>query len=126
MIVLEDVRTLADVGFIALSRGLNAEASRIFEAVRIFRPDREAGYIGAALVELRRGDIEAAVKLLKPLPPSDTARAFLGLALMRLGERRDGIDMLQDVIEHAGETPAGRLASAILRERRVGAVEAFA
>ena len=118
---VEDLRALADIGFIAMSRGLNVEAAKIFEAVRLLRPEQDAGFIGAALVDLRLGKAESAIALLRKPPPSDAVRLFLGLALINFGERREGIDILEDVSRHGGDEPVGRLARSLLDAQRVEA-----
>lgn len=110
----EDVRTLVDIGFIAWSRGLDAQAAKIFEAVRLVRPNQEAGFIGGALVELQLGKADRALELLRQIPPTDTARAFLGVALLKHGERGEANEVLNDVVKHAGDSPVGQMARATL------------
>lgn len=112
----EDVRLLADVGFIAWSRGFDTEASCIFEAVRLLRPHHEAGYIGGALVRLRRGDCLGAVEYLRKPKPTNVVCTFLGVALLKLGERKEGLEMLSDAASRAQGDPSSRLASSILNE----------
>jgi hypothetical protein len=112
----EDVRTLVDAGFIAWSRGLYAEAGRIFEAVRLIRPASEVGFIGGALVSLRKGDALDAVEQLRKQAPTDSVRAFLGFALLKLGEREEALAILHDVVRFAGDRPPGKLARSILEE----------
>lgn len=109
-----DLRALVDIGFIAWSRGLTAQAAKIFEAVRLKHPDQEAGFIGSALVELNQGNADRAVELLRSIPPTDTARAFLGLALLSHGERGAATEVLNEVAEAAAESPAGRMARTAL------------
>jgi hypothetical protein len=89
MLDTDTVRALVDVGFIALSRGLDRHAEAIFQGVAAARPEHETGPLGLALVALLRGDPALAVKLLKPLPPSDQVQVFLGMALMRHGDREE-------------------------------------
>ncbi|MGJ0508131.1 MAG: hypothetical protein ACR652_13600 [Methylocystis sp.] len=101
----EDVRALVDLGFIAIGLGLDEAADRIFSGVRALRPDQEAGYIGDALVRMTREDFNGATKVLRPLPPTDSARLFLGMALMRGGEREEAGRVLGDVARRA-ENPA--------------------
>ena len=81
----EDVRALADIGFIALSRGLDAHAEAIFTGLSAARPEQDVGAIGGALVLMLRGDVDAAIAALRKLGPGDTVQAFLGLALARQG-----------------------------------------
>jgi thioredoxin-like negative regulator of GroEL len=112
----DDVRTLVDLGFIALSHGRNDKAAAIFAGVQAARPTQEAGFIGSALVSLARGEFEAAVKTLRSLPPTDTARTFLAMALNRSGDRAAAREILMDVVRTAGGTPDAALARELLDE----------
>lgn len=98
MIGTEPVRALVDVGFIALSRGLDRHAEVIFRGVAAARPDNETGPMGLALVELLRGDPATAARMLKSLPPSDQVLTFYGLALMRLGDRTGAAEVLDRLV----------------------------
>jgi Flp pilus assembly protein TadD len=112
----DDVRTLVDLGFIALSQGRNDEAAAIFAGAQAARPAQEAGFIGSALVNLARGELEAAVKTLRSLPPTETARTFLAMALKRSGDRTAAREILIDVVRTAGGTPQAILAHELLDE----------
>jgi Flp pilus assembly protein TadD len=112
----DDVRTLVDLGFIALSHGRNDEAAAIFAGAQAARPAQEAGFIGSALVSLARGNLEAAVKTLRSLPPTDAARTFLAMALNRTGDRAAAREILMDVVRTAGGTPHAALAREVLDE----------
>ena len=61
----DDVRALADLGFLALSRGMDQHAMAIFQGVKAVRPQQEAGNIGVALVHLLRNEIDQAIKVLR-------------------------------------------------------------
>lgn len=100
----EDVRLLTDLGFLALSRGLDRHALAIFEAVRALRPAQEAGPIGIAMVHMYRGELQPAITLLRSLKPSDAALTFLGIALTRQGEHADAQKILADVIDSAPDS----------------------
>jgi Flp pilus assembly protein TadD len=110
----EDVRALADLGFIALSRGLDTHAEAIFAGVSAARPEQEVGAIGSALVLMLRGDVEGAIAALRKLGPGDHVQAFLGLALARQGMNDEARDILSDVARHAPDSPIGELARGIL------------
>ena len=114
MLDSDDVRTLSDLGFLALSRGLRPQARTIFEGVKAARPTQEAGFIGAALVCLADGQIEEAVKILRGLPPTDSARVFLGIALARHGDQRAAREIFQEILEASPDTPYANLARATL------------
>jgi thioredoxin-like negative regulator of GroEL len=112
----DDVRTLADLGFIAVSHGFNDNAAAIFAGVRAARPKEEAGFIGTALVSLARGDIDAAIRTLRSLPPTDAARTFLALALNCGGDRGAAREILTDLVNTASGTPYATLAREVLDE----------
>jgi thioredoxin-like negative regulator of GroEL len=112
----DDVRTLTDLGFIAVSYGHDTKAAAIFAGVRAARPTQEAGFIGGALVNLARGEIEAAINTLRSLPPTDAARTFLAIALNRSGDRAAAREVLNDVVKTADETSYARLARQLLEE----------
>jgi hypothetical protein len=112
----EDVRALADLGFIALSRGLDRHAAAIFEGLQAARPNQEAGFIGRALVDLARGEVEAALRTLRSLPPSDAVLAFLGMALIRHGDQAEAREVLGAVIRNDPDGSHGAMAKAMLAE----------
>jgi thioredoxin-like negative regulator of GroEL len=112
----EDVRTLTDLGFLAISRGMHAQAAAIFDGVKAIRPAQEAGFIGSALVDLAKGQIDAAIRTLRTLPPTDAARVFLAIALSRRGDRTEARDILTELLRSAADTPYGALARVTLDE----------
>lgn len=110
----DDVRDLAEIGFIAVLRGLHGHALAIFEGVKVARPAEEVGHIGCALVDLACGRFEAAIAALRAMPPSDGARTFLAMALARHGERAEAREILLDVVATAKDLPCATLARSIL------------
>lgn len=116
----EDVRTLADLGYIALSRGLDQHAMAIFQGVQIERPQQEAGPIGIALVHLLRGELDTAIKMLRGAGPGDAARTFLGIALARHGEIEEAKRLLANVAATAKGTSHGNLAAETLASLGTG------
>jgi Flp pilus assembly protein TadD len=107
----EDVRALADLGFVALSRGMDQHAIAIFQGVKAARPQQEAGNLGIALVHMLRGDLDQAVKLLRELGPSDAALTFLGMALARQGDTAEATRVLNNVVATAKGTSYAALAA---------------
>lgn len=98
MLEPQDIRSLVDLGFIALMRGHDRHAAAIFDGVQALRPEQEAGFLGGALVQLQRGEVAAAIASLRRLPPSDTAQTFLGIALMRDGAKDEAQAVLSHII----------------------------
>lgn len=111
-----DVRLLVELGFTALSAGLNQDAGKIFAGVTAARPESESGFLGLALVQMAQNDLEKAIATLKALPPSDAAMAYLGLALSRAGDRDEARRVFELVTETAGATAFGALAAAGLKD----------
>ncbi|MGQ3211777.1 MAG: tetratricopeptide repeat protein [Shinella sp.] len=111
-----DVRLLVELGFTALSAGLNGEAGKIFAGVTAARPGSEAGFLGLALVQMGGNDLDKAIATLKALPPSDAAMAYLGLALARAGDRDGARRAFEMVTETAHATSFGALAAAGLKD----------
>ncbi|GMP12195.1 hypothetical protein [Bradyrhizobium sp. TM239] len=112
----DDVRTLAELGFMALSRGQGTKAAAIFAGVQAARPAQEAGFIGAALVDMAAGNYAGAVKTMRALPPTDTRQAFLAMALYRSGDRIAAREILLEVMQTAGDRPDAALARELLGE----------
>ena len=112
----DDVRMLVEIGFMALSAGLTAQAQAIFAGVKAARPAQEAGPLGLALTAMAQGDLPAAVAILRTLPPSDAALTYLGLALARSGEREEARRLLGEVLETAADPSFAELAGGALAE----------
>ena len=110
----EDTRLLTEIGFIALSAGLDGPAERIFGGIEAARPGQEAGPIGRALVQMARDELDAAITILRALPPSDAALSYLGLALARRGDGVEAKAILQRVARTASDAAFIELATAAL------------
>ena len=114
MIESDEVRMLVDLGFVAVTRGLDKQAQAIFEGVRAVRPNEDAAYIGQALLLIQQNNLSGAVKILRSRPPSDGIRLFLGMSLLRLGDISDAMDVLQDVVKTAREPAMVEMAKVLL------------
>lgn len=115
----DDVKLLVELGFIALSAGLPAEAEAIFDGVAAARPGQEAGPLGLALTAMACGDLDRAVDILKRLPPSDAAMTYLGMAFARRGDNEDARSVLRTVVETAQDASFAALSSTLLAEMPV-------
>ncbi len=114
LLAQDELRLLTDIGFIAASRGLKDHAVAIFEAVKVMRPEGEAGYLGLGMVDILNGDPASAVKTLKAAPHSDAVNTFLGIALVQSAEIQLGVKVLQSVIDSSADTPFARIATETL------------
>ncbi len=121
MLDTDDVRLLADIGFMIASRGETVHASRIFEAVVAARPDQDAGHLGRATLALLADRPADALAALKGRPPSPDVLTFRALALMRLGAVGEAEAIVSDLKALTGDHPAAKLADACLSEPGRGA-----
>lgn len=110
----DDLRLLADIGFIAGSRGLSEYARAIFEVVRVLRPGQEAGFLGSAVVHVLSGNPGAAVKELECAPATIATKTFMGIALLQEGRLSDGSELLCEVVREAPGTAYSQLAQGVL------------
>ena len=62
----QNLKTLCEIGFSAARRGLNHNASVVFEALNSQRPENACGAIGLALIAAQKGDFPRALSLLDP------------------------------------------------------------
>lgn len=115
----ELVRTLMEVGYLAIGFGRFADAETIFAGVQAARPESELPAIGRAVVRLNTGRPQDAVKLLsdealRRNPDSDLAKSFLGLALKQNGENSRSQQLLQEVADRNANAEAVALAKSLL------------
>ncbi len=110
----DDVRTLVEIACIGLSAGMDAHAAAIFEGVQAACPTQEAGFVGRALVDVTRGNLDAAIRSLRSLPPTDAARAFLAMALIDQGDHIEARAILLDVASSECGGSATELARSLL------------
>jgi hypothetical protein len=118
----QDLRLMADIGFMAASGGFKAQATAIFAAIHIMRPQHEAGLLGGAIVHILSGDYRAATRMLEKAPVTPATRAFLGIALIHEGNAVKGRRLLQTVVETAPDTPFAQLAQDTLVNTPAAAV----
>ncbi|MEO9530045.1 tetratricopeptide repeat protein [Roseibium sp.] len=116
IITSQDLQLLADIGFIAGSRGMNDHANAIFEAIRALRPEQEAGFLGSAMIRILAGDPGAAIKELEKAPTTVATRTFLGIALVQQGNVPRGREVLEAVVSTAPDTPFAHLAETTLTD----------
>jgi len=111
----EDTRLLTEIGFIALSAGLDGQADAIFRGIAAARPGQEAGPLGRALVHMARGELDGAIAILRALAPSDATLSYLGLALARRGDKAEAQAILQRVLRTSSDGAFVELATAALQ-----------
>lgn len=112
----DEIRLLAEVGFLAASKGDVASSSAIFAALEQLRPKQNFAYIGLAVAHLNVGEHDLALKALdRGVVNADPdqlpeLQSFAGLALHLAGNSAKSRALLQKVGDNA-------LARAILADR---------
>lgn len=95
----EEAQSLAQIGFLAISRQMTSQATEIFDALRTLKPDQEVGYIGMAAIALSNRQPEDAYTILRAGPPTDAIASFKILALQQSGRtaaaRVNAVDLMQ-------------------------------
>jgi hypothetical protein len=116
----EQVRLLAEIGFMAAGAGLGRVSEAIFDGLRVLRPQQPFPYIGLAWARQCAGRIEDAIRILREdglraNPDNDEIQVFLGLALC-IGQRSaESERVLSAVLAKPGpETPERKLARSCL------------
>ena len=86
MLGTEEVRLLAELGFIAARRGLHKEAQAIFVALKQLRPGRAVPIIGLAVDAFYRGKFQEAVQILESelKQSSEEAQTLAGFRVFAL------------------------------------------
>ena len=115
----EDLRLLADVGFLAALSADHARANTIFSGLRLLAPSSTCPYVGLAttLIAMHRAD--EAVRLLRDealvkVPDDDhDIRLFLGLTLLVARQPDEARRVLERV---AADAPEGASARASARD----------
>lgn len=96
-IAADDLRLLAEIGFLGIGRGRHDDAGAIFALLRRMRPDQEAGFVGGALVALAGGHTDQAAQMLRAAPQSEPVMAFRALVHDRAGDRRLADGLIEDL-----------------------------
>jgi hypothetical protein len=104
-IAADDLRLLAEIGFLGLGRARPAEAEAIFTLLRRMRPDQEAGHVGGALAALAQGQTDRAAQLLRAAPQTEAVLAFRAVVLGQAGDQRM-VDSLREDLGFMRATPA--------------------
>lgn len=113
----EDVRLLAEIGYMAAIRLPGFDGSPIFAALDVLRPNHSAAAIGRALQALARRDPQRAVEILERQGITrrdghEDARGLLVLALSMAGEHERARRVADELAAFPGA--AQRLARTIV------------
>jgi hypothetical protein len=97
-LVPDEMRLLAEVGFVGIGRARFAEAQMIFAAMRAMRPQGEAGFVGGALAALGAGRPDDAAALLRAAPQTESVLAFRAIVHGQIGDHA----MVRELVEDLG------------------------
>ncbi|MDR0595327.1 MAG: hypothetical protein LBF94_01330 [Puniceicoccales bacterium] len=115
------VKTLFEVGYVAVGRGLQSYAEDIFNALIAARPESELPIVGLAVCRMNFGDFTSATALLmqKALvinPASDIAKSFLGMISHCCGANKEALLIMNEVISSGKDPSAISLAQNVIKE----------
>ena len=121
LISREEARLLGKIAFLGLWQGRFAESASIFTALRDAEPDRIGPVLGLGMVHAHKGEYTKAIEVFEKkalaLDPDDEhAKAWLGLALFRDGQKERAGEILRPLAETAKAADAKTLAANILEE----------
>lgn len=115
----DDLRLVAQIGFIALESAQVLHAQVIFDALRVIKPEKALPWIGLSQVQLGLGRAQEAVRMLRKAlvehPDDGDLLAYLGLALREAGHDRESNAVLQSACNAGQPTdPHVAMARALL------------
>ena len=104
MLEKEDLQTLAEMGFCAVSMGNMLPARIIFEGLAAVRPGHEAPLMGLAMSHYMVDEFEAAEEILRQLmrnkPDFRLAGVHLALCLILAGRKDEAAPLLHEADKH--------------------------
>ncbi|MES3002906.1 MAG: hypothetical protein V4787_19610 [Pseudomonadota bacterium] len=123
----DDLRLVAQIGFIALESAQVLHAQVIFDALRVIKPEKSLPWIGLSQVQLGLGRAQEAVRMLRKAlvehPADGDLLAYLGLALREAGHERESNAVLQSACDAGQPTdPHVAMARALLTRPPAGGV----
>lgn len=116
------IKTVADIGFMAISNNMSKQAFAIFYGIEKARPDSPTAHIGYAFQymnkKLHRDALDILHKKALPLDEdSPVTKAFIGLALMFEGRNKESEDYLTSA-STGDEAEAAAMAKELLTHIR--------
>jgi predicted Zn-dependent protease len=112
----DDLRLLAEIGFMGAQSGQAPAARALFEALAVLRPQSTLPHIGLAQAAMGANKNAEGVRILREAltkhPGDVELMAFLGLALHAAGESAEARKTMNTVIDKAGEADAASVAMA--------------
>ncbi len=123
----EFVRNLVAAGALASLSGLHENAQKIFEGLRILRPQNDVdASIGLTIAKINANQFDDAVRILQDRvlkidPKNVVAKCFLGVAFKFLDRDREANKLFQEVLELASEENINekKLATEFLKDETI-------
>jgi uncharacterized protein HemY len=117
----ETARLLGKIAFLGLWEGRFAESEAIFTALRGASPERIGPPLGLGILHVHKGEYGKAVDMLEKhalaLDGDDEhARVWLGLALLRDGQKDRAGEFLRPLAEKSAIPDVRELAEGLLKE----------
>lgn len=111
----EEMRLLAEIGFTGIGQARFDDAQAIFAAMRVLRPQGEAGFVGGALAMLGAGRRDDAAGLLRAAPQTESVLAFRALVHRQIGDAALVRELVEDLGFMRGGPAAMDIASDAVR-----------
>ncbi|NKI94064.1 tetratricopeptide repeat protein [Rhizobacter sp. SG703] len=111
----DDMRLLADIGFLAAMAADPARADAIFSGLRVLAPTSACPYVGIAMTRIAMRRADEAVRLLRDealakVPDDDhDIRLFLGMSLLVAGKHDEARRVLERVVADAPQGANARI-----------------
>ncbi|MDR1595490.1 MAG: hypothetical protein LBR91_01020 [Puniceicoccales bacterium] len=120
----ELMQILMDVGWVAIGRGMKANAESIFSGIAAARPNSELPLIGLAVCAINFGNFVGASKILAqkalPLNPNNgIARCFLAVAVRAIGEKDYALELANCVANECDDPVAVAFAKSLITGKDV-------
>lgn len=102
------LQRLSQIGYMACMQVSPSKGEQILEAVNSLKPEQTPTLIGLAMGRIANNKAGQAVKILRDQvlakePEHITAKCFLGMALLELGQHREGQCYLEDVVKNGND-----------------------
>lgn len=114
----ELLQSLSEVGYMACFQGDSERSERIMDGVNAIGLEQIPIKMGVAITKIYSGKYEQGIKILRDDilsedPDHLSAKCFLGIALMQLGNNEEATNLLEEVARN-GNDDESAIASAYL------------
>ena len=116
----DEARLLLNIALMAIGGNRFRSAARILAALERFRPNHPAIAVANTVALMSAGDFESAAAFvrgegLRKFPDSAMLKAFLGMALIRLGRRSEALPVLRDAAQAKDDPAAAKMARDLMK-----------